>query len=481
MAKAVVLDETEHVAVIDGFDIQPTKEIKFDVFIRDINIIARLEKDGMLVMKEVQYKAYDKVFNGFNVMIQSNTGSGKTLAYLLPLIMSERRGLIIVPTYELATQTYDIAKAFTSRIGINAGQLCIDLRADIVICTLGKCREMYMDDRVFCCIDEADRILENEVFLNGCFEQFVLVSATMDSKSILKRLIRKCSKSMKIRTKTKNNIDRIIDIDSSTDTKRILTKNNEEIIFYRINIIGEQIVKEFYINVEYSYKLFIFIEFLRKNRSKKMIVFFNTINSVVFYYNLLKRMNFSVIAIFGRLNQRKRKEIMEKYETVGGVLLCTDLMSRGFDFKSVDLVVHFEPSFTLNNYVHRKGRAGRNRRGKSILFLSNAESGFISEVTNIKEVMYLKKKFVVCDQTSHEMVIKAVSSPQNTYSGFLTHKIYEMVKNDVILHKMAVDALKSFLRIYEGNTGEYFNVNSLDLNDITRTFGMKKMPRIDFV
>lgn len=481
MTNTAIIEKTKNNSTIDNLGTQINKEIKFTFFIKDKNVIAQLEQQGMQSMREVQYRAYNKVLEGHNVIMQSNTGSGKTLAYLLPLIMSERRGLIIVPTYELATQTYHVAKTFTSRVGINAGKLCVDLHADILISTLGKCREMQMADRVFCCIDEADRILENDMFLNGYFKQFILVSATIDEVKILRRLVRRCGRWMKISTQTKNIHDQIRIVDCGLDNECKETGNDERMVFYRVSITNEQRIREFYMEIEYDHKLFIFVELLKRNRSKKVIVFFNTINSVVFFYNLLKRMNFNVIAIFGKINQQKRKAIVEKYETIGGVLLCTDLMSRGFDFKSIDLVVHFEPSFNLDDYIHRKGRTGRNKSGKSIILLSNLEIKLIDGMNRIRELVYIEKKFLEHNKSTHGMSVGNVPLSKNVYSGSLVPKIQKMVKNDFFLHKMAIDALKSFLRIYEGNTGETFNVDSLNLNDIARTFGLKEIPILDFV
>jgi ATP-dependent RNA helicase DDX52/ROK1 len=41
------------------------------------------------------------------------------------------------------------------------------------------------------------------------------------------------------------------------------------------------------------------------------------------------------------------------------VLIATDLMSRGIDFKGVRLVINYDFPQSVISYIHRIGRAGR--------------------------------------------------------------------------------------------------------------------------
>lgn len=72
-------------------------------------------------MTTVQQKAIPQIFSqsAKDVLIRSQTGSGKTLAYALPIVellhkirpklnrSSGLSGLVVVPTRELALQTYE--------------------------------------------------------------------------------------------------------------------------------------------------------------------------------------------------------------------------------------------------------------------------------------------------------------------------------------------------------------------------------------
>ncbi|XP_043275376.1 probable ATP-dependent RNA helicase CG8611 [Venturia canescens] len=92
--------------------------------------ISNLEQNmGITKATTVQQKAIPVILSGKNVLIRSQTGSGKTLAYALPIVEtlqrirpklmrnSGLRALVVVPTRELALQTYEcflkLVKPFT--------------------------------------------------------------------------------------------------------------------------------------------------------------------------------------------------------------------------------------------------------------------------------------------------------------------------------------------------------------------------------
>ncbi|XP_058800027.1 probable ATP-dependent RNA helicase CG8611 [Phymastichus coffea] len=92
--------------------------------------VSNLEQNmNITTMTTVQKKAIPVILSGHDVLVRSQTGSGKTLAYALPIIESLQsikpklsrndgtRALVIVPTRELALQTYEcflkLVKPFT--------------------------------------------------------------------------------------------------------------------------------------------------------------------------------------------------------------------------------------------------------------------------------------------------------------------------------------------------------------------------------
>jgi superfamily II DNA/RNA helicase len=63
-------------------------------------------------------------------------------------------------------------------------------------------------------------------------------------------------------------------------------------------------------------------------------------------------------------------------------LICTDVASRGLDFKGVSWVVHFDLSSQVKEYVNRVGRTARMANsGQSICFvISPLEDEYVNHM-----------------------------------------------------------------------------------------------------
>jgi ATP-dependent RNA helicase DDX31/DBP7 len=61
------------------------------------------------------------------------------------------------------------------------------------------------------------------------------------------------------------------------------------------------------------------------------------------------------------------------------VLFGTDVAARGLDLPNVDLVLQFDPPFSLNDHLHPIGRtAHAGREGRAVIFLlPGAEEGYV--------------------------------------------------------------------------------------------------------
>lgn len=66
------------------------------------------------------------------------------------------------------------------------------------------------------------------------------------------------------------------------------------------------------------------------------------------------------------------------------VLICTELLGRGIDFKGVNLVVNYDFPLSGISYVHRIGRCGRaGRLGKALTFFTDDERPYLRKIVNI--------------------------------------------------------------------------------------------------
>ncbi|KAL0113247.1 hypothetical protein PUN28_012416 [Cardiocondyla obscurior] len=162
----------------------------------DLNIhpfmISNLEQNmGITKMTTVQQKAIPQIFLARDILIRSQTGSGKTLAYALPIVellhkirpkLNRNSGLsalVVVPTRELALQTYEcflkLVKSFTWIVPgyiiggekRKAEKARLRKGCNILISTPGRLldhikhtKALKLNNVKYFVLDEADRMLD---------------------------------------------------------------------------------------------------------------------------------------------------------------------------------------------------------------------------------------------------------------------------------------------------------------------------------
>jgi len=66
------------------------------------------------------------------------------------------------------------------------------------------------------------------------------------------------------------------------------------------------------------------------------------------------------------------------------VLICTDLVARGVDFRAVNMVINYDLPTSGISYVHRIGRTGRaGRKGKAITLFTEADFDNVRTIANV--------------------------------------------------------------------------------------------------
>ncbi|KAG5322246.1 Y8611 helicase, partial [Pseudoatta argentina] len=177
--------------------IKPVNEPIFtEITFADLNIhpymISNLKQNMAITkMTTVQQKAIPQIFSNKDVLIRSQTGSGKTLAYALPIVellhkirpeLNRNSGLlalVVVPTRELALQTYEcFIKLIKPFMWIVPGYIVggekrkaekarLRKGCNILISTPGRLldhikhtKALRLNDVRYFVLDEADRMLD---------------------------------------------------------------------------------------------------------------------------------------------------------------------------------------------------------------------------------------------------------------------------------------------------------------------------------
>lgn len=216
---------------------------------------------------------------------------------------------------------------------------------------------------------------------------------------------------------------------------------------------------------------------LQKHVIGKTILFCPTNQTVEFLHKLLPLLEIKTIGIYGKMDQRARKSLLDEFkESKNVVLVVTDLAARGLDISDVRNIINFGFPQMKKNFVHRCGRTAR--AGKS----GTAWSIFdITEKTYIGEIGLNLDRELVNKIPGNEEFVKDTQGnplfdPVRAYYGrigseYLT-EFTEVINNvcvedeELVKMKQAMDnSMKKFLISREKTTpaGAKYLIN-LDLN-----------------
>ena len=82
------------------------------------------------------------------------------------------------------------------------------------------------------------------------------------------------------------------------------------------------------------------------------------------------------------MEQKDRSRVFQKFNQIEkGVMICTDIASRGLDFSSLRVIILFDVSPSYKDYVNRVGRTARIENvGSAISFLYDNEISYAKKL-----------------------------------------------------------------------------------------------------
>lgn len=119
-----------------------------------------------------------------------------------------------------------------------------------------------------------------------------------------------------------------------------------------------------------------------------VLIFVQSKTRAIELYKELVFFGVNVDAIHAERTQEQRDKIIQRFR-VGEiwVLICTDLMSRGIDFKCVNMVINYDFPQSAVSYIHRIGRTGRaGRKGVAITFFTESDMEYLRSIANVMRI-----------------------------------------------------------------------------------------------
>lgn len=93
----------------------------------------------------------------------------------------------------------------------------------------------------------------------------------------------------------------------------------------------------------------------------------------------------NVDCLHAGLTRQQREDAMRRMRMgESWVMVSTEVMARGMDFKGVREVINYDFPTSVQSYVHRIGRTGRaGREGKAVTYFTNDDAPYLKAIANV--------------------------------------------------------------------------------------------------
>jgi ATP-dependent RNA helicase DDX31/DBP7 len=165
------------------------------------------------------------------------------------------------------------------------------------------------------------------------------------------------------------------------------------------------------------------------------------------------------------------------------VLLCTDVAARGVDVSELDLVIQADPPQQTDEYLHRVGRTARiGHDGNALLFLAPNETNYIEHLRSkcMQDVHFAKvsQKALIgeCQQFNPEQVASLRDFPL-FLNAHIAKQVAAVEEVDRIARKAFLSSLRAYRTFHGPELREIFNVKDLHGGHLAAAFGLTDSPK----
>jgi ATP-dependent RNA helicase RhlE len=351
-----------------------------------------LAKLGYTTPTPVQLQSIPIVLTGRDLLARAQTGTGKTAAFGLPMIdrllvrggshagPRKPRGLVLVPTRELALQVHQNLAAYGvpanlrvtaifGGVSIGPQKQALQRGTDIVVATPGRLLD-HMEQRTvdlsaveILVLDEADRMLDMG-FLPPLKRILVTVpkkrQTLLFSATFSKEVVRLSS-------------------DFTHDPGRVDVSDGQVVastVTHRVHPVSE------------ARKGDLLTYVLKQEPVGQALVFCRTKRGSNRVGAHLELGGVKAAIIHGNKSQGARTRALDDFKAGRvHVLVATDIAARGLDIVQLPLVVNFDLPLVAEDYIHRVGRTGRaGLAGRAVSLVSPADRDLLRDIQKLLTV-----------------------------------------------------------------------------------------------
>jgi ATP-dependent RNA helicase RhlE len=352
-----------------------------------------LNTKGFTQPTEIQQRAIPLLLEGRSVVGISETGSGKTLSYAIPVLHilkslelagnpvsaeAQPRAAVIVPSRELGEQVAKVFKLFThdTRLRVRSvlGGTTMEVARknitgtfEVLVATPGRLvqlmdrRLVNLSDVRFLVFDEADQMLD----------QGFLPDAT--------RIVRECSRDLQLALFTATASTAVQELIAKMFTEaEVIESEGSHRLVSSLTTINRKIKD--------GKRFPVLKELLSEKVEGGTLIFTNTREQCDKLALELAEKGYDCAIYRGEMDKIERRQNLKNFrEGKIGLLISTDLASRGLDVEHVGRVLNYHLPQEIENYLHRAGRTARaGREGTVINFVTERDEPLMKQLESVR-------------------------------------------------------------------------------------------------
>ena len=368
---------------------QDTPATGFDALGLTPRLVANVAALGYEEATPIQREAIPALLSGRDLVGQAGTGTGKTAAFALPMVnrlaTSEAgntgpRGLILVPTRELAMQVSEAVHKYSKGMNLSVVPLyggasmeqqirALRRGAGIIVATPGRAldhlrrRTLDLSGLEMLVLDEADEMLD----MGFAEDLDAILESTPETRQTALFAATMAPRIAAVAARHLDNPMRV----TIAQEKRAPGK------LPRVRQTAYFVARE--------HKMAALGRVLDFEDPKSAILFCRTRLEVDEVTDTLDAHGYSAEALHGGMEQRQRDRVMQQFRSgQAEILVATDVAARGIDIDHVSHVINYDVPSAPEVYVHRIGRTGRvGRDGVAISLAEPREHRFLRNIQTL--------------------------------------------------------------------------------------------------
>ncbi|TFK40884.1 P-loop containing nucleoside triphosphate hydrolase protein [Crucibulum laeve] len=387
----------KHRVVTKGFNVPPHANT-FDALTNRYRIpshlLANLSTNGYTQPTSIQSYGIPILLEHRDLAAISPTGTGKTLTYTFPIFSSLGnpsttansdaglgvRALILSPTRELAHQIHNeclklsqgrkwkvvlFSKATANTLTDKKARDKVDIIISTPLRLIASIRSghLELENVRHLVLDEADRMLDSE-FLSQVQEIVAACNHPKLQKAVFSATLP--ANAEKIAMGMLNNPIRVV-VGTKDTPLPLITQS----LTYVADDPSKLPSLLGYLSQPYNPPVLIFTSSQPRASSLAEELILNGISNVD--------------CLHAGMSKKEREEAISRMRKgMSWILISTEVMARGMDFKGVREVINYDFPTSVQSYIHRIGRTGRaGREGKAVTFFTDEDASYLKSIANV--------------------------------------------------------------------------------------------------